>query len=956
MQCLVDSLPLKIAAVAASDHSLVVATSDGALLFFAIHEHPRFNITLVESRKGFADSLANNASSSSALAVANVISGRSQQRRIPVIDAIEMVSDVDLLFCLSDGRVSVCQLSTFACIGSVPVMGVLSMAVERKRATVAGVVADSVEMERGRIMRGVRVAIVMRRRISVFVVEMDKGDMRLEKDIPVPGRPRAIEWLDADRIVYAVSRGYYTVDLHTLKHTELHRIGSGRSGSVGGAAVEPCIAMLPGHRLLLSIRDGGTAGEGRGVFVNGDGSEFVERDLLWTRPPLQVMYSAPYIIALLGGSRSSSSGIGGWAVEVRSLNTGGIVQTVDVPEGCQLVFGRQDIVHIASASSVWRLIPFDFEDQIEHLISANNYQEAQRLIEELEFSSDDDKVANIIRVRGLYAYYLFTHESKYEEAISLLGELKASPVDIINLFPQFSLLGSSGEPPVTDAVALSALIDYLTAHRTILSKLRQVQKLSMHPLSHKQTPSSSSSSLSASAIFSPSSSTSSSSLKHRCGPRSTTSSSLLSTPSTPSRHPPPVGDCAHDSLLLSQIVDTTLLKALLQQQNGVLVGALLRLPNFCDVEEAEAALVACARQSDLVDLFYSKGLHQRGLESLCRELSAGRVDASIVVMYLLKLDLEPNLDLILKFASRVIDQDSDVGLKAFTDRYEPLSISAYRRILDALDLKSVVLERAYLEHMITALGDVTPEFHDRLGFNYLKAIMHLFVSAGDNDDSIASLCAKLSDFLNNSTSYRPDRLLALFPEDALLQERTILLSRLKRHSEALIILIDRLKDFAAARMYCEKHYNPVRRENEDISGGDGGMADQIYFFLFELMLKAEADGRVAMGEVIKVLDDYGRFIDGAKAFGVLPSSIRLEKLVTFSHKNLTELLWNRHIEDVVVSLSHGEQLQTRDALFQCQSGRVTVTEDRMCGRCLKRIGNSVFAMNPTGLLLHVFCI
>jgi hypothetical protein len=52
-------------------------------------------------------------------------------------------------------------------------------------------------------------------------------------------------------------------------------------------------------------------------------------------------------------------------------------------------------------------------------------------------------------VRGLYAHHLFAKESKYEEAISLLEELKASPVDVINLYPQFSLLGPTGEQPVT---------------------------------------------------------------------------------------------------------------------------------------------------------------------------------------------------------------------------------------------------------------------------------------------------------------------------------------------------------------------------------------------------------------------------------------------------------------------------------------------------------------------------
>ena len=49
------------------------------------------------------------------------------------------------------------------------------------------------------------------------------------------------------------------------------------------------------------------------------------------------------------------------------------------------------------------------------------------------------QMANIIRIRGLYAHHTFSAEKKYEEAISILNELKASPLDVINLFPQFSI-------------------------------------------------------------------------------------------------------------------------------------------------------------------------------------------------------------------------------------------------------------------------------------------------------------------------------------------------------------------------------------------------------------------------------------------------------------------------------------------------------------------------------------
>jgi hypothetical protein len=136
------------------------------------------------------------------------------------------------------------------------------------------------------------------------------------------------------------------------------------------------------------------------------------------------------------------------------------------------------------------------------------------------------------------------------------------------------------------------------------------------------------------------------------------------------------------------------------------------------------------------------------------------------------------------------------------------------------------------------------------------------------DNSIDQLRADLSLFLLSSTSYRPDRLLALLPEDALLQERTILLSRLKRHLEALVILVDRLGDILAARKYCERHYKPLGHVITPTT-----TCDQVYLFLVELMLKAELEGRIDIQEVLSVLDDYGPLINGAKVLDVFKQAL-----------------------------------------------------------------------------------
>ncbi|KAI9356565.1 CNH domain-containing protein [Zopfochytrium polystomum] len=893
VQCLVDSLPLKIDAFAANESRLLVSTADGSVLLYGIQETPVFGIQLIESRKGFA--------------------------KKPV-SQLELVPELDLFLCLSDGNVTIHQLGTFATVGQVPVKPVVYLSLEP-----TAVHSPSPTENRSHAPQR-QFAVVNRRIMSMYNLNLG-GGLKKIKDVTLNDRPRTMRWLSTDRIAYATTRGYYAVDLTTGQSIELLSISSllGTFTDIANFSSGPklTITPLPEGRLMVSKGH-------MGVFVNSDGSALIERDLEWSAIPEEVYFSAPYVVALMPQY-----------IEIRSLNTGGTVQTIHLPDCRTMIMGGQ-LIHASNASGfIWRLLPFDFEDQIEHLISSNKFQEAQRLIEELEFSTDDDKLANIIRVRGLFAHHLFTNEHKYEEAISLLGELKASPVDVINLYPQFSLLGSNGDPPVTDSVALKSLMSYLTSQRSVLARLRDLQATQT-----QSPPRANRSILSVSNITS---SVSTATSTHGGG--SAISASALSVDGNDAV------TTSDDTMFLSEVVDTVLLKLYLIM-SPALVGALLRIQNFCNVDECEAALIAKGRQNDLVDLYYGKGLHRRGLEGLTKELKNGNVNVRTVVKYLLKLDMQTHLDMIIEFAEPVIERDLEAGLQIFVQRYDELPQKSYQRILDFLERLSPVLERGYLEHIFDELLDRSPELHDRLVFNYLRAIMlHLAkssdgldVGTGSDDEAVLSVArpdsvrSKLRKFLEESTYYRAERILALFPEDALLEERATLLSRVGRHQEALEIYVDRLHNFELAQSYCDRHYSP----------SDAAAAD-IYYHLLVLFLGAQGRGEMTMEQVLQFLDRSGRHVNGPKALSILPGTTVLSRLLTFAGKSLTELQRMRHEEEFVLGLSRAERLQVRGRLGEGQKRKVFVGEDRMCSRCLKRIGNSVFATYPSGMIVHVFC-
>ncbi|KAJ3118741.1 Vam6/Vps39-like protein [Phlyctochytrium bullatum] len=344
---------------------------------------------------------------------------------------------------------------------------------------------------------------------------------------------------------------------------------------------------------------------------------------------------SPYVVGLIGNY-----------VEVRSLKSGAVVQKIELDDA-RIIFSSS-FLYIASYSS------------IEQLISTSRFIEAQRLIEELDFTTEDEKTANIIRVRGLYAHHLFTYDKKYEEAVSMLAELKASPVDVINLYPQFSLIGAGGEP-VNDRPALQTLLDYLTNQRTILSKLRDFQASA--GLTRKQPYDSSNGSANGSIW----------------------SGSADGYPDGYNMRFPSLDD----TLYLSEVVDTTLLKVYLAV-NHALVGPLVRIKNFCNLAECEEILLA-----------------------------------------------------------------------------NKVSVKVHQEILDYLESISASLESRYLEYMIDELKNEAPEFHDRLILNYLQTLVRNLVASGG---------------------------------DEFHEEKAIILGRLGRHRDALLIFVKILRDLRSAEM------------------------------------------------------------------------------------------------------------------------------------------------------------
>ncbi|KAJ3101038.1 hypothetical protein HDU97_001681 [Phlyctochytrium planicorne] len=680
----------------------------------------------------------------------------------------------------------------------------------------------------------------------------------------------------------------------------------------GGAETHLCIVV---KRKLLLFRYGSNTWMEYGELTLPDRA----RTIKWLDDS-KIAFAIPkgyYFVNTVSGSIVELLGLG--STIVGTLGALGAVQkqtkyTIASLDNGQLLLGK-DAAGVFVNSDGTPLIERDLEwtmapEEIEQLISSSRFIEAQRLIEELDFSTEEEKTANVIRVRGLYAHHLFTIEKRYEEAVSILAELKASPVDVINLYPQFSLMGKLGED-VQDRVALQTLLDYLTNQRTILSKLRDFSSSVPRPKApYSDTEVSSANSLWSGSVD------------------GYTEGYSMRFPSM------------DDTLYLSEVVDTTLLKLFLVL-NDALVGPLVRIKNFCNVQESEEILKSHRKYRELTDFYYGKGEHEKALTFLLERAMEDDAQMVFLTNYLKRLDLASNLDRIQRFTECLLKVDPEGGLQVFKERFEEIDLTVHREILDFLEKISPYVEADYLEHMISELSIDAPEYHDRLVLNYLQTIMRALV-ANEDQKQFSSVREKLSKFLNSSKHYRAERILPLFPEDALYQERALLLGRLGKHSEALSIYIKVLGDLDAAERYCvhQDELNPIQSSTENV-----------FTILLDILLSESQESE----NIFSFLLRHATKIDLAHAFNAFPGTFKLSDVLGFSKRSLQSLLWQKSTSKIVENITKADHLEVKSLRQTILSQRVTITDDRMCPRCLRRVGNSVFAVSPNGTIMHVFC-
>ncbi|KAF2966024.1 hypothetical protein GQX73_g7558 [Xylaria multiplex] len=438
------------------------------------------------------------------------------------------------------------------------------------------------------------------------------------------------------------------------------------------------------------------------------------------------------------------------------------------------------------------------------------------------------------------------------------------------------------------------------------------------------------------------------------------------------------------------LVDTTLFRGYMFCQPS-LAPSLFRIPNFCDPAVVNEKLLEHNRYNELVDFFYGKKLHRDALTLLRR---FGDVDADgettklkinghdeteveipeqlrgprRTVGYLQSLAPEMT-DLILEFADWVLRRDPDLGMEVFLADSENAETLPREKVVNYLAGINVNLEIQYLEHVVDELGDGTPEFHNRL--------VELLISALKDDESRDSKWEerlhKLVDFLKESHQYGLTRAFGMIPRDdpAFYEAQAVVLSNMGNHKQALEIYVFKMQDYVKAEEYCN-HIHALPSEPHDLADSSAVDEDEpdvtasIYHTLLSLYLTPPPPRKPNLEPALSLLSRHGSRLPATSTLSLIPDTLPVADLESYFRGRIRAA--NSVVSEtrIVEALRRTQLVNTQAALLfgdgttgSGQGGRnrrVVIPEERVCGVCHKRLGNSVVAVLPDNTVVHYGCL
>ncbi|KAL3471829.1 vacuolar sorting protein 39 domain 2-domain-containing protein [Aspergillus californicus] len=429
----------------------------------------------------------------------------------------------------------------------------------------------------------------------------------------------------------------------------------------------------------------------------------------------------------------------------------------------------------------------------------------------------------------------------------------------------------------------------------------------------------------------------------------------------------------------ARLVDTTLFRVYMYATPS-LAGSLFRIANFCDPEVVMEKLEETGRHNDLIDFLYGKKMHRQALELLKKFGQADSEEETApqlhgpkrIVAYIQHLPPD-QIDLILDFAQWPIKEDPELGMEIFLADTENAETLPRHKVLEFLQKLDVKLAVRYLEHVIEELNDLTPDLHQRLASLYLDRLQH----RKDNDNEFSSeedyleWREKFITMLRTSDQYSPSKILNRLGRDdpEFFEARAILFSKMGQHRQALEVYVFKLEDHDKAEEYCNHLHKTV-----DTPAPSGPAAEysalapsddepSIYLTLLSLYLTPPHGYSPQYAPALDILAKHGSRLPANSALGLIPESLPVKELEFYFKGRMRAANTILNESRITASLLKVQNIATRAQLHvgegtdgkSSRSRHVTVTDERVCSVCHKRIGGSVINVFPDNTVVHLGC-
>ncbi|KAI8139926.1 hypothetical protein BJV82DRAFT_625529 [Fennellomyces sp. T-0311] len=595
----------------------------------------------------------------------------------------------------------------------------------------------------------------------------------------------------------------------------------------------------------------------------------------------------------------------------------------------------------------------DMADQARNTLSTDNNTHVERMQSELDF---------IYQKAGL----LLLQETLFEDAFALLSKGNLDPRVVIHLF------GDLSQPAWVRESPRVLLFDGI---RVLLEGIGKIEDVVARTMEKNYSPHLEED-------------------EQRSGPATEMRRVLLMNAREALERYLSVERGKHRTLIgkgnvLCKAIDTALLKLYVGASNDQSIFTLLQRPNDCCLEDCAHALNRSKRYYALSVLYQSKQMYEKVLETWTKIYSGELPDARFtdgldqVKRLLLRNtneDIELSLGTLVKYIWWLMDNAPSDGVEVFI-RSPRASEMNSDEILERLEKYGNEPVRTYLEYLVLTRESDRAEHHTRLACSYVHDVkreiegaqtgeMQRLVDefrqsvnpaeASGNDQTFVAFLGRYQEsalvrrrlllirLLQRSSLYDPSKLFQAISEAGPLNIETVILyGRMKKHEEALQILIHELEDFVGAETYCvtngrstgvvpdivamqtpavtpartsslnrtaapskkkkKKASDKIKPLTEEESTQQLNERRQLFSMLLRTYL-AIKEKQLMLVRTMHLLTTQGCYLDILEVLQLIPDDWPIETLQEFLVHSLRRSLHDMREKQIMVGLSRGENV------------------------------------------------